>query len=181
MELIRSMPSTRSYGTRPRQRRSPPAPCQHHASCAPPRPYGRLAAFVDALLLCGLDARPLALPNEPALHLRHHAQHGHQNVAGVALLAVSEVSYRPHSFPCVYLIHKVPDQLTPELPVTVGTCPPDSPGALTFYSGCGKVGPLSERSPALVPSGAQSAWIVPRGMWSGPWDQTHIRFRGGPA
>src|SRR5215475_2620235 len=45
--------------------------------------HGRLAALVDALLLGGVDAYPLALQNEPAFHLGHHAQDRHEDAAGV--------------------------------------------------------------------------------------------------
>src|SRR5437868_2815393 len=40
---------------------------------------GRLAAPIDALGFCGSDARLLPLADERALHLGHHAQHGHED------------------------------------------------------------------------------------------------------
>src|SRR3954453_10745850 len=41
--------------------------------------HGGFAAFVDALRLGRFDARLLTLPDEPTLHLGHHAQHRHED------------------------------------------------------------------------------------------------------
>jgi hypothetical protein len=49
------------------------------ASVAANAPYIGLLGTV-----LGIDAYPLALQNEPALHLRHHAQHRHQDSAGIS-------------------------------------------------------------------------------------------------
>ena len=43
--------------------------------------HGRLAAAIDAPLLCSLDARLLALADESALHLGDHAEHRHEDRA----------------------------------------------------------------------------------------------------
>ena len=42
---------------------------------------GDRPAFVDALGLGGLDARALAVPDKPQLHLGHHAQHRQDHAA----------------------------------------------------------------------------------------------------
>ena len=39
------------------------------------------AALINAVSLCPFDTLTLALLDEAALHLRHHAQHGHDDMA----------------------------------------------------------------------------------------------------
>src|SRR5262249_37685063 len=45
--------------------------------------HGWLAALADTLHLGGFDTNPLAFPNEAALPLGNHAQHSHEDAAGV--------------------------------------------------------------------------------------------------
>ena len=83
-------------------------PCGAHLTNAIGR-HGRLAAAIDAPLLCGLDARLLALADEPALHLGDHAEHRHEDRARGVLRREGRLEHGQRRALRLELVHEVED------------------------------------------------------------------------